>query len=236
MPILVWFFRMKLFFKFKLTDTSDPFRGLFSYTPHGGSVSCSLTFTYLCSCSRKICEVHTLGSRWRSRYPTIFWLFLGVTVILIVTSKITTLLSHQGSGGYLTNPTLRKSLTRRNSRSPWIPIAPDRHEPEDERRFVVTFPPKYKARLPLERSTRHSTDLIWKRERSSFWETIREKQVDGLEREGETYALYESHFGTTRPIHIRWESRSGLAGQVLWWHYRRLAIDFILLLTGVSMP
>lgn len=155
MPILIWFFRMELFFKFKLTDTSDPFRGLLSYTPHGVCFMFTNVHLSLFLFAENMWGSY-VGIEMAQPLPHYFLAFLGGYGHLdrhqqdydtSVSSRLWRIFnkSNRSEVAY---------KKRRKSRSPWIPIAPDLHEPEVEKRFVISFPPKYKARSPFGRSTR----------------------------------------------------------------------------------
>jgi hypothetical protein len=74
-----------------------------------------------------------------------------------------------------------------------ILMVPDRDVPEVEKRFVVSFPPKYKARSPFGRATRPMLAFDMEKRKIVFLKDYWRTAADGMEKEGEIYALLESH-------------------------------------------
>ncbi|KAF8234088.1 hypothetical protein L208DRAFT_1394550, partial [Tricholoma matsutake] len=74
-----------------------------------------------------------------------------------------------------------------------ILMVPDRDEPKVEKRFVVSFPPKYTARSPFGRATRPMLAFDMETREIVFLKDYWRADVDGMEKEGEIYALLESN-------------------------------------------
>jgi hypothetical protein len=73
-----------------------------------------------------------------------------------------------------------------------IIVVPDRDNPEVETLFIISFPPKYTARSPFGHATRpmlafnmETRDIVFLKD---YWRA----DVDGMEKEGEIYALLEA--------------------------------------------
>jgi len=74
-----------------------------------------------------------------------------------------------------------------------ILTVPDRDEPEVEKQFVVSFPAKYTARSPFGRATRPMLAFDMETREIVFLKDYWRADVDGMEKEGEIYALLESN-------------------------------------------
>ena len=74
-----------------------------------------------------------------------------------------------------------------------ILMVPDRDETEVEKRFVVSFPPKYTARSPFGRATRPMLAFDMETREIVFLKDYWRADVDGMDKEGEIYALLESN-------------------------------------------
>ena len=70
---------------------------------------------------------------------------------------------------------------------------PDRDNPEVKKRIVVSFPPKHTARSPFGRATRPMLAFDIEMGEIIFLKDYWRADVDGMEKEGEIYALLESH-------------------------------------------
>jgi len=72
-------------------------------------------------------------------------------------------------------------------------MVPDRDDPEVEKRFVISFPPKYTASSPFGRATRPMLAFDMEMREINFLKDYWRVDVDGMEKEGEIYALLESN-------------------------------------------
>ena len=86
----------------------------------------------------------------------------------------------------------RLRLDNRDHREFRILIVPDRNKPEDEKRFVVSFPQKYTARSPFGRATRPMLAFDMEKGTIVFLKDYWRADVNGMEKEGEIYAILES--------------------------------------------
>src|ERR1700685_551515 len=71
-------------------------------------------------------------------------------------------------------------------------MVPDRDDPEVETPFIISFPLKYTARSPFGRATRPMLAFNTERRNIAFPKDYWRADVDGMEKEGEIYALLES--------------------------------------------
>ena len=71
-------------------------------------------------------------------------------------------------------------------------MVPDRDKPQVEKRFVVSFPPKYTARSPFGRATRPMLAFDIEMEEVVFLKDYWRADVDGMEKEGDIYGILES--------------------------------------------
>ena len=74
-----------------------------------------------------------------------------------------------------------------------ILMVPDRYDPAVEKRFVVSFPPNYTARSPFGRATRPMLAFDMETREIVFLKDYWRAAVDGMEKEGDIYALLESN-------------------------------------------
>lgn len=72
-------------------------------------------------------------------------------------------------------------------------MVPDRDDPTQEKPFIISSPPKYTSRSPFGRATRpmlafdmETKELVFLKD---YWRT----DVDGIEKEGDIYAILEQH-------------------------------------------
>ena len=72
-------------------------------------------------------------------------------------------------------------------------MVPDRDKPEVEKQFIVSFPPKYMARSPFGRATRPMLAFDMETREIVFLKDYWRADVDGMEKEGDIYALLESN-------------------------------------------
>jgi Fungal protein kinase len=70
---------------------------------------------------------------------------------------------------------------------------PDRANAEDEKQFVVSFPPKYTARSPFGRGTRPMLAFDIEKGNIVFLKDYWRADVDGMDKEGDVYALLKSN-------------------------------------------
>jgi hypothetical protein len=68
----------------------------------------------------------------------------------------------------------------------------DRDDPKVETPFIISFPPKYTARSPFGRATRPMLAFNMETREVVFLKDYWRADVDGMEKEGEIYALLES--------------------------------------------
>ena len=73
-----------------------------------------------------------------------------------------------------------------------IIMVPDCDNPEIDTPFIISFPPKYTARSPFGRATRPMLAFNTETEEIIFLKDYWRADVDGMEKEGEIYALLES--------------------------------------------
>ncbi|KIM73233.1 hypothetical protein PILCRDRAFT_829310, partial [Piloderma croceum F 1598] len=73
-----------------------------------------------------------------------------------------------------------------------IIMVPDRDVPKVETRFIISFPPKYTARSPFGRATRPMLAFNMETREIVFLKDYWRADVDGMEKEGEIYALLEA--------------------------------------------
>ena len=73
-----------------------------------------------------------------------------------------------------------------------IIVVPDRDDPAVETPFIITFPPKYTARSPFGRVTRPLLAFNMETKEIVFLKDYWRADVDGMEKEGEIYALLEA--------------------------------------------
>ena len=73
-----------------------------------------------------------------------------------------------------------------------IIMVPDRDDPKVETPFIISFPPKYTARSPFGRATRPMLAFNMETREIVFLKDYWRADVDGMEKEGEIYALLES--------------------------------------------
>jgi Fungal protein kinase len=73
-----------------------------------------------------------------------------------------------------------------------IIMVPDRDVPKVETRFIISFPPKYTARSPFGRATRPMLAFNMETREIVFLKDYWRADVDGVEKEGEIYALLEA--------------------------------------------
>ena len=71
-------------------------------------------------------------------------------------------------------------------------MVPDRDDPKVETPFIISFPPKYTARSPFGRATRPMLAFNMETGEVVFLKDYWRADVDGMEKEGEIYALLES--------------------------------------------
>ena len=74
-----------------------------------------------------------------------------------------------------------------------ILVVSDRVNAEDEKQFVVSFPPVYTARSPFGRGTRPMLAFDMEKEKIVFLKDYWRADVDGMEKEGKIYELLEKH-------------------------------------------
>ena len=89
--------------------------------------------------------------------PTFLLASFGVTNILIVASVDMTLPSHQYLRKISSKSSTSKVVLRDDNPSHHefrVLMVPDRDDPEVEKQFVISFPPKYTARSPFGRAIR----------------------------------------------------------------------------------
>ena len=72
-------------------------------------------------------------------------------------------------------------------------MVPDRDNPKMEKKFIITFPPKYTARSPFGRATRPMLALDLEAGEIVFLKDYWRADVDGMKKEGEIYAQLESN-------------------------------------------
>ena len=75
-----------------------------------------------------------------------------------------------------------------------IIMVPDRDDPEVETPFIISFPPKYTARSPFGRATRPMLAFNMETKEIVFLKDYWRADVDGMEKEGEIYALLEAKY------------------------------------------
>ena len=73
-----------------------------------------------------------------------------------------------------------------------IIMVPDRDDPTVETPFIISFPPKYTARSPFGRATRPMLAFNTETGEIVFLKDYWRADVDGMEKEGDIYALLES--------------------------------------------
>jgi Fungal protein kinase len=73
-----------------------------------------------------------------------------------------------------------------------IIMVPDRDVPKVETPFIISFPPKYTARSPFGRATRPMLAFNMETREIVFLKDYWRADVDGMEKEGDIYALLES--------------------------------------------
>jgi hypothetical protein len=73
-----------------------------------------------------------------------------------------------------------------------IIMVPDRDDPEVETPFMISFPPKYTARSPFGHATRPMLAFNMEMREIVFLKDYWRADVDGMEKEGEIYALLEA--------------------------------------------
>jgi hypothetical protein len=110
----------------------------------------------------------SITSKNRISLPT----FSGVAHILTVANADTTRLSHQH----------RRRISSRSSMSKIVCGTP----------IIISFPPKYTARSPFGRATRPILAFNMETNENVFLKDYWRVGVDGMEKEGEIYALLES--------------------------------------------
>ena len=74
-----------------------------------------------------------------------------------------------------------------------ILMVPDRVNAEDEKQFVVSFPPEYTARSPFGRGTRPMLAFDMEKEKIVFLKDYWRADVDGMDKEGKIYELLEEN-------------------------------------------
>jgi hypothetical protein len=74
-----------------------------------------------------------------------------------------------------------------------ILMVPDRGKPQVEKRFVISFPPKYEAGSPFGRATRPMLAFDMETRKIVFLKDYWRIDADGMDKEGEIYALLESN-------------------------------------------
>jgi len=72
-------------------------------------------------------------------------------------------------------------------------MVPDRNNPKIEKKFIISFPPKYTARSPFGRATRPMMAYDMESREIVFLKDYWRADVDGMKKEGEIYALLESN-------------------------------------------
>jgi Fungal protein kinase len=73
-----------------------------------------------------------------------------------------------------------------------IIMVPDRDDPKVETPFIISFPPKYTARSPFGRATRPMLAFSMETREVVFLKDYWRADLDGMQKEGEIYALLES--------------------------------------------
>jgi hypothetical protein len=73
-----------------------------------------------------------------------------------------------------------------------IIMVPDRHDSKVETPFIISFPPKYTSRSPFGRATRPMLAFNMETKETVFLKDYWRADVDGMEKEGDIYALLES--------------------------------------------
>ena len=73
-----------------------------------------------------------------------------------------------------------------------IIMVPDRDDPKVETPFIISYPPKYTARSPFGRATRPMLAFNMETKEIVFLKDYWRADIDGMEKEGEIYALLES--------------------------------------------
>jgi len=71
-------------------------------------------------------------------------------------------------------------------------MVPARDDPKVETPFIISFPPKYTARSPFGRATRPMLAFNMETREIVFLKDYWRANVDGMEKEGDIYALLES--------------------------------------------
>ena len=71
-------------------------------------------------------------------------------------------------------------------------MVPDRDDPKVETPFIISFPPKYTARSPFGRATRPMLAFSMEMREVVFLKDYWRADLDGMQKEGEIYALLES--------------------------------------------
>ena len=71
--------------------------------------------------------------------------------------------------------------------------SPDRNNPKIQKKFIISFPPKYTARSPFGRATRPMMAFDMESREIVFLKDYWRADVDGMKKEGKIYALLESN-------------------------------------------
>lgn len=74
----------------------------------------------------------------------------------------------------------------------YIVKVPERDDPKDEKSFIISFPPNYTARSPFGRATRPMLAFDMEMKEIIFLKDYWRADVDGMDKEGNIYALLES--------------------------------------------
>jgi hypothetical protein len=72
-------------------------------------------------------------------------------------------------------------------------LVPDRDNPKIEKKFIISFPPKYTARSPFGRATQPMLAFDMEAGEIVFLKDYWRADVDGMKKEGEIYARLESN-------------------------------------------
>ena len=72
-------------------------------------------------------------------------------------------------------------------------MVPDRDDPKIEKKFIISFPPKYTARSPFGRATRPMFAFDVEAREIVFLKDYWRADVDGMKKEGEIYTRLESN-------------------------------------------